>query len=157
MVNVRFDASKEDAAIIEKIADRAVKMASEGNWKYDPLDARMDLTVCHRNGNPLRLAELLTADDFNFAHDVFGIRRHLNRETGKLMDHFDPRYSERGEHRGSRALDADLVREAPREPIDRMFQEAADAGFKPVTEEQAEAMRQKLRGVSAAMHGRRPS
>jgi hypothetical protein len=60
-----------------------------------------------------------------------------------------------GEHRGSRALDRDLVREAPAEPIDRMFREAAEAGFKPVTEEQAEAMRQKLRGVSAAIHGRR--
>ncbi len=47
------------------------------------------------------------------------------------------------------------VREAPAEPIDRMSREAAAAGFAPVTEEQAEAMRQKLRDVSAAMH-RRP-
>lgn len=63
--------------------------------------------------------------------------------------------NEYGEHRGSRALDQDIVREAPAEPIDRMFQEAAEAGFKPVTEEQAEAMRQKLRGVSAVLHGER--
>lgn len=59
------------------------------------------------------------------------------------------------EHRGSRALDKDLVREAPAEPIDRMFQEAADAGFKPLTPEQAAAFREKLRGVSAVLHGGR--
>ena len=47
------------------------------------------------------------------------------------------------------------IPEGPREPIDRMFAEAAAAGFKPLTDEQAEAMRQKLRGVSAAMHGGR--
>jgi len=64
--------------------------------------------------------------------------------------------TEKEEHRGSRAhVDEDPVREAPREPIDRMFQEAAAAGFKPVTEDQAEAMRQKLRGVSAVIHGGR--
>ena len=53
----------------------------------------MDLTACHANGNPLRLAELLAADDGNFAHDIFGINRHLNRQTGELMDCFSPRYS----------------------------------------------------------------
>jgi hypothetical protein len=54
----------------------------------------MDITACHLNGCPLRLGELLGADDANFAHDVFGIRRHLNRETGKLEDCFCPRYAE---------------------------------------------------------------
>jgi len=42
---------------------------------------------------------------------------------------------------------------APREPIDRMFQEAAASGFAPLTEEQAEDFRQKLRGASAQIHG----
>ncbi len=154
-MNVRFDVSKEDAAIIEKIADRAIKAAMGAGWMYDPVGARMDITACHRNGTPLRLDELLDADDFNFSHDVFGIRRNLDRTTGKLLNHFCPRFAQPGEHRGSRALDADFVREAPREPIDRMFQEAVDAGFKPVTEEQAEAMRQKLRGMSAQIHGGR--
>ncbi|MDA8178326.1 MAG: hypothetical protein M0T69_02130 [Deltaproteobacteria bacterium] len=62
-----------------------------------------------------------------------------------------------GEHRGSRPdMDEDPVREAPREPIDRMFQEAADAGFKPLTEEQAASFREKLKDFSAVLHsGRR--
>jgi hypothetical protein len=49
----------------------------------------------------------------------------------------------------------DFSRPAPREPIDRMFQEAADAGFEPLTEEQAEDFREKMRGVSAAIHRNR--
>ncbi len=41
---------------------------------------------------PLRLADLLAADDFNFAHDVFGIMRHIDRRTGRLDNHFVPRF-----------------------------------------------------------------
>ena len=47
-----------------------------------------------------------------------------------------------GEHRGSRALDAD-------------FQQAAAAGFEPLSEEQKAEYERKLRGASAAISGRR--
>ncbi len=53
----------------------------------------MDLVACHANGCPLDFERLSDADDFNIAHDVFGIRRHLDRETGQLTDHFLPRYA----------------------------------------------------------------
>src|SRR3546814_19495088 len=55
----------------------------------------MDLAECHANGNRLRLDDLAKADDFNLLHDVVGIHRHLDRETGKLMDHFVPRFTAR--------------------------------------------------------------
>lgn len=55
----------------------------------------MDITAVHANGNQLDLTALLAADDSNFAHDVFGIRRHLNRDTGELEDFFTPRFSAR--------------------------------------------------------------
>jgi hypothetical protein len=32
-------------------------------------------------------------DDANFTHDVFGIRKYLNRETGELTMCFVPRYT----------------------------------------------------------------
>jgi hypothetical protein len=85
--------SKEGAEIIEKIAARAVEMAGKLGVPYTMMTATMDLTACHLNGNPLKLADLLAADDSNFAHDVFGIRRHINRQTGKLEGFFRPRYS----------------------------------------------------------------
>lgn len=90
---VNFDTTKEDREIIYKIAKKASKMARSLDFEYDVLTAQMDVTACHVNGNPLKLKELFEADDFNFSHDVFGIRRHINRETGELMDFFSPRYS----------------------------------------------------------------
>jgi hypothetical protein len=59
----------------------------------DKLACDMDLTACHNNGNPLKLENLLNADDGNFAHDVVGINHNLNRKTGKLENCFSPRYS----------------------------------------------------------------
>jgi hypothetical protein len=93
VMTVRFNASKKDLKIIERIAVRAVRIADGAGCQYAERDAQMDLAACHCNGNPLHLIELLDADDFNFSHDVFGIRRHLDRTTGKLADHFLPRFA----------------------------------------------------------------
>ena len=90
---MNFSSSKTEARIISKIAARAVSMAQAQEVDYPFMDADMDITACHCNGCPLRLDDLLHADEFNFAHDVFGIRRHLNRETGKLENCFLPRFS----------------------------------------------------------------
>lgn len=84
---IKFDASPADSKTISAIAARVSKAWPE----YDVLEARMDLTACHLNGCPLDLAKLLAADDFNLAHDMFGINRHLDRRTGKLTGHFLPR------------------------------------------------------------------
>ena len=60
--------------------------------QYPKLDAVLDITAAHRTC-PLRLEELAYADTTNFTHDVFGINKHLNRETGLLEDCFRPSYS----------------------------------------------------------------
>lgn len=87
---VSFRVSKRDAALIERIAKRAREMGIAP----DSLTTVMDLSACHSldNGNVrLDLRRLLKADDFNFTHDIVGINRHLNRETGKLKNCFCPR------------------------------------------------------------------
>jgi len=86
--------SREEARTISKIAQRAVAMAASAGVDYPFMDADMDVTACHSNGCPLRLDELLAADEGNFGHDVFGIRRHLNRKTGVLEDAFHPRFAQ---------------------------------------------------------------
>lgn len=97
---VSFNVSREDAKLIQDIAHRAVQqarkilMASNGRVETDMLrvqDWMMDITAVHANGCPLRLRELLLAEDFDFNHDVFGIRRHLDRSTGRLGRCFVPR------------------------------------------------------------------
>jgi hypothetical protein len=86
------DLSSRD--LIEKIADRAIAvMQKHGGEPRGKLDIVMDITATHANGNPLRLADLLAADEFNLLHDVKGIERHLDRNTGKLGDCFSPRFS----------------------------------------------------------------
>lgn len=79
-------------AIIPAIADRAVRLAlKHGNshWRFS--DVLICIEVAHAR-NPLRLADLLAADDGNFAHDVFGIVKHLDIGTGAMRDCFSPRF-----------------------------------------------------------------
>lgn len=90
---VDFKTTKDEAKIINNIAQRAHAMAQEAGIDYPVLEADMDITAVHLNGCPLKLSELASADSFNFAHDVFGIRRHINRETGQIEDCFLPRFA----------------------------------------------------------------
>lgn len=91
MTTIQLNATRQEFRVIQKIAKRAVEIAERHDVEYDLQDALMDINACHSNGTPLRLDALLEADDDTFVHDVFGIRRHLNRETGKLENCFVPR------------------------------------------------------------------
>lgn len=88
---MNFHVVTADFDLIESIADRAVKEADKIGARYPRIDILMDLTACHANGTPLDLARLLEFPDFDFAHDVWGIRHHINRNTGGLGDCFVPR------------------------------------------------------------------
>jgi uncharacterized protein DUF6874 len=91
---VSFACSDSDRRTANKIAYRAIKMYEQFKIKDRTLlDIEMDIIATHCNGNPLRLDDLLNADDFNFMHDISGIATHLNRDTGKLEDFFRPRFS----------------------------------------------------------------
>lgn len=90
-----WDATPEEHEIIQRIAHRAVRVARRAGVEYKLSDASMDINAVHSNGTPMRLQELLEADDFNFNHDVFGIRRHLDRQTGQLRNFFVPRFARR--------------------------------------------------------------
>lgn len=93
---VKFKSTKAETKLINQIVDRGVTLAKEygrDDVTSDPQSSRMDITACHANGNPLRLEEFLASDDFNFSHDFFGINRHLDRSTGKMLNFFSPRFS----------------------------------------------------------------
>lgn len=85
---------KDDLDLIADIADRAEAMADAHGVKYERLTAMMDVQGVHQSC-PLKLDELLAADDTNFAHDVFGIANHIDRSAypGKLTDCFRPRFA----------------------------------------------------------------
>ena len=91
-MTVKFTHNRKQRALITEIAKRAEKLELV-NTQGERLALEMDITATHSNGNPLKLPELLVAKDFDFVHDVCGIRRHIDRRTGQLKDFFSPRYS----------------------------------------------------------------
>ncbi len=81
--------TKNDTNTINKICDRYLQEVP----RVDRRALHMDISATHVSGNKLKLAKLLRADDGNFMHDVNGIIAHIDRDTGKLMDCFSPRFS----------------------------------------------------------------
>lgn len=90
---ISFSTTKTEAALVKQIAERAARMAIENEIEYEFVTASMDITACHANGCHLWLKELLAAPNADFGHDVFGIRRFLDRETGQLGGCFTPRFA----------------------------------------------------------------
>jgi len=86
--------NKADTKIIFAIVKRASEMLDslEDINHIDRISLDMDITACHIL-NPLNLQQLLDSDDSNFAHDVFGIHRHIDRNTGELLNCFSPRFT----------------------------------------------------------------
>lgn len=80
--------TKNECRIITDIVSRYAIQVPHLNY----LDTTMDLQACHIY-NPLDLHALLIAKDVDFFHDVCGIIRYIDRETGKLTHCFSPRCS----------------------------------------------------------------
>lgn len=92
MTVASFHTTREEVILINKIIARAEALAQSGHT-IDRMAAHMDISVCIANGCPLKLQEWLDAPDFDFAHDFYGIARHINRKTGQLEDCFLPRFA----------------------------------------------------------------
>ena len=91
MKRINWDTSKDETTLIHKIAKRYAELIK--HTEVDLVEVSMDITATHLNGCPLDLDKLNNFDDFNLAHDVGGMIRHINRITGKLQNCFDPRCS----------------------------------------------------------------
>lgn len=88
---VSFKATKAEYLAIGRVVTRAALLASKTGKRVDALSMTMDLSACHANGTPLDFDALLSFGDADFAHDVFGITRYIDRETGILGSCFLPR------------------------------------------------------------------
>jgi hypothetical protein len=78
--------------LILKIADRAAALAlTFGVRDIRSFDVMIAVGLAHEQ-KPLRLQELAEADDGNFGHDVFGILKHMDTDTGELIG-FSPRFT----------------------------------------------------------------
>lgn len=80
-----------EADAADKIVDRYLRLS--GQSRMHKMIYTMDILAVHCNGTPLKLKELAEADDYDLAHDMGGIIRHIDRTTGKLTGCFLPRYA----------------------------------------------------------------
>ena len=89
---VNFNTTEEDFYLIQEIIEFCQKnnITDEEDWQHH----NMNLCACHMNGCPLDLEKMLASKDkFNLTHDIWGIDANINRKTGKLENHFWPRYA----------------------------------------------------------------
>lgn len=91
MTRISFDVTDAEYSLIEAIVERGEKFAAEHGIDFSSLDMIMDLEACHANGTPLDFSRLLEFPDADFGHDLFGIRKYTDRDTGQLTDCFLPR------------------------------------------------------------------
>lgn len=94
MKEINWNLSLEEEKLVGQIANRAIKKVRSIYPKFSKMDLIMDITATHNENDKLRLEEWLNADDSNFYHDIFGIMRHMNRETGQLENFFEPRFTD---------------------------------------------------------------
>lgn len=97
MPKVKFDANYDEMTLILEIVNRAL-LKHPGLFRNMTMETMaMDLDACHSNGCPLDFQKLLGFPPFDFAHDLSGIKNHINRETGKLERGFLPRCAKANE------------------------------------------------------------
>lgn len=84
---INFEVPDSDQVFVDAILRRA-KVTGEALRTLE-----LDIKATHLNGTPLKLKQLAEAPPSDFYHDISGIQRHINRETGKLDPKFSPRHS----------------------------------------------------------------
>ena len=94
-MTVSFKATPAESKLITKIARRAQGLYTQHGVERDLLDIEMDLLAANANGCPLDFERMDQADEFNLMHDISGIYRHIDRDTGKLTGFFLPRFTKR--------------------------------------------------------------
>jgi len=89
--------TETDTMLIHQIAERASALYADlFHTKVDPAFIASELAIVHWEVIPLKLRDLLEADNVNFAHDIGGIHKHLFIDTrsSKLSGGFMPRFSD---------------------------------------------------------------
>jgi hypothetical protein len=83
--------SPKDYDMLVQVAERAKRELM--GYPDSKRTLIMALINCHAKGCPLDFKGLLEAPVLAFSHDIYGIRNHINNDTGKLQSCFAPRYA----------------------------------------------------------------
>ena len=84
--------SAADLQLITEIAARVERqLQKKGGYGFSQLACIRELETVHHL-YPLRLQAMRDAIWSHLIHDIGGIKRHLDRDTGELMDGWVPRF-----------------------------------------------------------------
>jgi hypothetical protein len=89
---LNFKVAPSDFALIYAISKRALALLKERDSTKAHIQMEMDLEAVH-NYCCLRLSDLLGANDFDFVHEIVGIRENFYRKTGYFQNGFWPRFA----------------------------------------------------------------
>lgn len=85
-----YKPTPDEKKYLPLVVARAKPMAAEVGRPIDWTSFEMDLVAANRDCG-IDWEKLLKADDATFGHDVWGIRRFIDRDTEKLGGNFLPR------------------------------------------------------------------
>lgn len=111
---INWKTTKEEDALVMEISDRFKKGLGQG-VVIDAVCVQMDIVCVHLNICRLDLKGLAEASAVDFAHDMHGIRHHLDRKAVRLTDCFVPRFARSEDFEGTQQLQsAERTRSARR-------------------------------------------
>jgi hypothetical protein len=89
---INWKTNKEERKLLRKTVDRIIRLHKpKPLTEDDRINITMTLTACHLNGTPLDFEKMLVCDEFTLFHDLVGIEKHMNIDTGKIERCFLPR------------------------------------------------------------------
>ena len=92
---------KQEFETIVRIVKRAERMGIARGGRITEI---MDIENANKQFN-LRLEDMLSGGDFDFAHDFTGIQGTMNRETGRIEGLFVPRFAGHHQAAGQQAAE----------------------------------------------------
>lgn len=93
---VSFDRTDEEDLLMDVAVERYARHSASKECKMtegEMNNLKMTLSACHANGNPLDFRKMMEVEDSTFLHDITGICKNMNVDTGKLRNFFVPRCS----------------------------------------------------------------
>lgn len=90
---IKFDGTQKQQKFAADILRK--KNLNEIKSKNDIQEHVMDLIATHNHCQKLDFKKLLESSEFDFLHDIFGIRKNLDRIEIVLKNNFLPRCSQK--------------------------------------------------------------
>lgn len=88
---MNFGVTDDEIIMIDKIVRRFAALCAEHGKQLAIVETMMDIVLTHTQNHKLNFIGLLLTNDNDFAMDVIGIIKNMDRTTGKLTNGFKPR------------------------------------------------------------------